>query len=231
MLKPFLTPKSIWSYNPIPTGCVLYLPLWHPSLSGPVFKSIDPYGHTCTVVGGALYSGDLGRYFDKDDDKINLGTNAALNLGNTGDEYTMIAWAKAPATDAELMILYKTINPQPMRMAIEAGGKAQCILYDGVNNPAVSSTTDCEDNVFHHLCGRVDRGTKIYINVDGADEQEAVDSTGVADLRNTNALLLGEKDDGGAPFGGYIGEVWVYDYLLSDAEVLYHYNKTKFRYT
>ena len=49
-------PKSLWSYNPIPSGCVLYLPLWHPNLGGLKYKSIDPFGYICTrTASGVLH--------------------------------------------------------------------------------------------------------------------------------------------------------------------------------
>ncbi|KKM70713.1 hypothetical protein LCGC14_1438040, partial [marine sediment metagenome] len=47
-------PKSLWSHNPIPGGCVLYLPLWHPNLGGLKYKSIDPFGHTCTRTASGI---------------------------------------------------------------------------------------------------------------------------------------------------------------------------------
>ena len=91
MLTSSLTPKSIWSYNPSPTGCVLYLPLWHPNLSGPVFKDIGPSGSICTAVGVPVWS-PIGRTMDGDD-AIALTFNSIIDLGDL-TTYTIMAWLR-----------------------------------------------------------------------------------------------------------------------------------------
>ena len=44
--------KSLWSDNPLPTGCVFYYPARR--LNGSAFKSIDPFGHELTTTGTTL---------------------------------------------------------------------------------------------------------------------------------------------------------------------------------
>uniref|UniRef100_A0A6M3LA42 Uncharacterized protein n=1 Tax=viral metagenome TaxID=1070528 RepID=A0A6M3LA42_9ZZZZ len=68
--------KSPQLFNPIPNGCVLYLPLWHNELSGGVFSSADDFRLTCTVSGATHVA--TGRDLDGSDDLItigNIGTN------------------------------------------------------------------------------------------------------------------------------------------------------------
>ncbi len=93
--------KSLWSHNPIPGGTALYLPLWNPGLSGPIFKSIDPYGHECVVSGPLLKS--KGRLFNGTDDIITIPAHSSLLLGSGDFTITSIIY-KTGLTNGEYLM-------------------------------------------------------------------------------------------------------------------------------
>ena len=85
--------KSQASTNPIPGGCVLYLPLWNPACWGATFKSIDPFGHVCTRTGGVM---DGDGFTADGNDLITVPDHASLNMG-TGD-FALLSWFKTATT-------------------------------------------------------------------------------------------------------------------------------------
>lgn len=232
MLSPVLTPKSIWSYNPIPGGCVLYLPLWHPSLSGPVFKSADPFGHICTVT-GALYKGDkLGRWFDHSDDLINCGHHSAFNFTDASN-FTVIVWMKTDTdfSGGEVSIISKwevAANPR-MRIAIETDNSLRFDISDGANTDFVDPATDPTDNAWHFIVAIYESGVKLEFLMDTVSlGTDVVFNAG--DFSTTDDLVIGNRDGGGSAYSEYVGEVWIYNRVLAIAEQTHIYNVAKGRY-
>lgn len=227
-------PKSIWSYNPIPGGCVLYLPLWHPSLRGPVFKSIDPYGHTCTPAGTAVFSDANGWYLTGDDEYIDLGINTTLKP-TTG--LTYMAW-----------VYHDVTYNIAAHAAVIGEGRGDNYLFVRTNGVVEMTNTDTNSQAFisaslapitaktwTHLTGTfADAGggngtNAVYINAGTpVTDTEAFDGT----LNHDDPPDLGRRIFIGGEnfFKGYIGEVWIYNRALSATEITYIYNKTKFRY-
>lgn len=222
-------PKSIWSYNPIPTGCVLYLPLWHPSLSGPVFKDISTGGHTCTVT-DATY-GVQGRTFDGANDNIILPLTSSLY---PTDFVTYIIWAKETQLDSRSAF-----------MGCEAAGNTGVTLHYFHDNTTMqftvgsgavffsATTTDLPSKTaFTHIAGVNDAvsGTpKVYLYYNGAEKDNS-DSTETIAYEGSTPIRIGEKPDGTRDFTGTIGEAYVYNRALSAEEINYHYQHTKWRF-
>ena len=160
MLKPFLTSKSIWSYNPSPTGCVLYLPLWHPSLSGPVFSSIDPYGHTCTVTGATW--GIQGRTFDGDGDFIGVSSDVFHQLSQIS-----IVGIVTPTLSGDTELLFQ--------------------IHNGTDMVQVTSTTQMTSGQKYHIGCVYDGATMtLYLDgvVDGTPQAQTGSAVWVAILAN-----------------------------------------------
>ena len=81
----------------VDSSLVLYLPLW--ALKGSPIKSVDRYGHSCSVT-GATWTLE-GRTLDGDD-KIDCGSASALTMG-TSDQ-TVAIWVKLAADDDNAII-------------------------------------------------------------------------------------------------------------------------------
>ena len=225
MLSPALRwPKSLWSYNPIPTGCVLYLPLWHPNLSGSPFNSIDPYGHTCTVT-GATYS-SAGRTFDGTNDVITCGTNPALLVTNITAE----VWIYAATTMADFEIVFGNTasNLEAGWAFLWNGNIIRFYIKHYSNNTAYIALTP--DDKWHHIIGTYDGATiKIFHDmVQGTDDTYG---TGM-DYTGATGVMLGSPITGvnAYRFSSIIGEAGLYNRVLSASEMTHIYNATKWRY-
>ena len=230
-------PKSLWSYNPLPTGCVLYLPLWSPGLNGPVFKSVDPFGHTCTVTGAVL--GAQGRRFDGVDDLIRSSTPPVVdNIFDGGG--TIVAWIN-PDSDGETnagfvwskgRILFATTS--------EAVGKVKMEftqLFTGDDGIWETTATQVTIGTFEMVTVVYDNGATtnnptFYIGTTaltvGSGLTETGTPTGTRNDDSANDLLIGGA--GTNSFDGLIGEQAWYNRILTAAEVTYYYNQTRGRF-
>jgi len=228
MISPALRyPKSLWSYNPLPTGCVLYLPLWHPNLHGPVFKSIDGYGHTCTRTGGVM---DGSGFTADGDDYINVaGPSTSL------DPFTLIVWAKETTQDRNTrFVMINTEHgdgtKQGMGIASNAANNYLMVIYEGV--AFGNGTTVASNNTWYFLSmTRNGNVSNLYLN-DGAGVISTLDAA-PEDGGGETRIGIGIDPSGDYdPHSGLIGsvnEVWVYNRILTSSEIKHIYYSTKGR--
>ncbi len=227
--------KSLWSYNPIPGGCVLYLPLWHPSLKGSVFKSIDPFGHVCTVT-EAIY-GATGRTFDSVDDLISCGSASVLdNIFDGGG--TVIAWIN-PTSDGELdngRIITKFLGLVGWVFTVsdQAASKVKLKLfhYFGASGITpgewITDTTQATIGVenfvaLSHNADSVDNNPTIYqgttVLTVGDGLTETLTPVGVRQTDAAANMIIGNVSITNTTFDGIIREVWAYNRILSAGEI------------
>uniref|UniRef100_A0A6M3LAS4 Putative lectin/glucanase superfamily protein n=1 Tax=viral metagenome TaxID=1070528 RepID=A0A6M3LAS4_9ZZZZ len=221
-------PKSLSSYNPIPNGCLLYLPLWNPGLSGSTFKSIDPYGHLCTVT-GALY-GSTGRTFDGADDLINCGSGASLDdIFDTGGTY--LAWIN-PSSDGEgdKGRVIEKANPSFFTTS-EATGKVKMsfaqlfsTLYGEWETTATEVTIGTRTFVaVTYNSSSVANNPIMYIDGvvktvgSGLTEVSTPDGTRTSDAASD--LIIGNNVGGTRSYAGIIETTWAYNRILSAGEI------------
>ena len=98
--------KSLWSYKPLPTGCVLYLPLWHLDLRGTVFNSIDSVRHSIAVLEAVKVV--QGFDFDGVDDLMTVPDNLALR--QIWDGGGTVTWWEDADSDGESDISHVFTN-------------------------------------------------------------------------------------------------------------------------
>lgn len=234
ILRPpgLLIPKSLSSYNPITRGCVLYLPLWSKDLSGPVFKSVNAYGHTCTVT-GALY-GSQGRTFDGDD-LIDCGRNTSLDFG-VGD-FSLLAWIKSTDKTGSRTIMGKgTTGVGGKRYWFYIGVNTGVLIGnsdDNTNSYQINGVTDLADGVCRLVGFTADRDGNGTLYINGAVDGVPTACTSTLSIDDTNkdfTIGVNPTDEASNFWVGSKGEVWAYNRLLSMAEMLYIYNVTKWRY-
>ena len=170
--------KSLHSYNPIPGGCVLYLPLWHPNLGGLKYKSIDPFGHVCTRTASGIL------HFDGS-------SNSSVDFGaihDATDKLWVSFWFKLDApfssaspTTQELFAKYVNGTNYFYCYLDETDGKLYLDHGEGAGPETISSTeTTWAADTWHHIIASMSTaaGQRMIVNggtaVAGAGNQTAI---------------------------------------------------------
>ena len=244
-------PKSLWSYNPILRGCVGYWPLWHPSLGGSVFKSVDPFGHETTVT-GALYQGNtLGRFFDGGgaaDDLITV-TDVVAIQDIFDDGGTVWIWLN-PASDGESN-LGTVFNKQGTtdgwywRCSAEVGGFVKLTFAQFFNTTAgqwettnaivpintlsLIAITYNNGNVANNAIVYLYTGGSLSVLTVGDGLTETQTPVGTRDSDVGSDLTIGGRSDGSRVFDNTILEVGAHNVILTQGEITYLYNHSQGR--
>lgn len=224
--------KSLRSYNPIPRGCVLYLPLWNPNLSGGVFKSIDPFGHTCTVTNTTWEP--TGRAF-AGADYITVPDHAAFDITTN---LTAMVWAQITdisLQDTYLLSKYATVgnnrewsigsNQTTGKLYFDFGDPA-----DGTWEATVTTTAAAMVNATWALVGFTFAANTVVVYFDGSVVASGGAGVPATLWNDVEPINLGSAAGGGNFLTGKMGETWVYSRTLTAGEMLHNYNKTKWRY-
>lgn len=235
LARPRYHPKSLWSYNPIPTGCVLYLPLWHPNLHSSAFKSIDLYRHDVAVVGGVF--GSDGWTADGDD-RINIPDAPSLSGFTT---LSVGVWMKSTDATAAFKGLAGKLGgiQDEWSFRVHAdSGTVRISIYDestGGVRGRQKVGYDIWDGAWRLLFatwdgGVLSTGAAVYDNGSQIDDatSEAGDFTAIED--KANPVQFGTASTNAEYFTGTLGDCWLYNVELSAAEILHIYQRTKGRY-
>ncbi len=229
-------PKSLWSYNPIPSGCIFYLPFWHPSLAGPVFKSIDPFGHTATVT-GALYQGDVkGRFFDGatgNDDKIVIPKGGVIdNMFDGGG--TVIAWINIGSDGGgDLGTIFQK-NLWGFITRNEAASKVKLAFnqqFTGDDYVATTTNTEVDINTNTHVAMTYNSGSTANLAIIYVEAAVVAHSNSTpTGARNSDAavdLHIGAHPAAARVLDGNIIEATGWDRILSPEEITHHFRMSR----
>lgn len=240
-------PKSLWSYNPIPGSCVLYLPFWYPGLSGTLFNAPDFFGSACTVS-GALYKGDDGRWFDGGgaaDDFLKVTEQTATTDIFTGGG-TIIAMINI-ASDGENDngFICRKGSGFNFSQSAELGGAVKLEFtknFDVLPGRWVTDATDITINTWTMVAvtyddGNVANNPTLYIDDtartvgDGLTETQIPNATTVSDS-GSDTFIGSNADPSIRTIDGYIGELYFYKgRILSAAELAYARSRIIGRYS
>ncbi len=229
-------PKSLWSDNPLPTGCVFYYP--SRNLNGPAFKSIDPFGHELTTTGTTLVP--QGRNFQG---AGNVDITAVLPSVST-TKGTISVWLRTPdatPVSAMLPLCFGDANALELfYIRVQTTGLWLSELFiAGVQQWTLDTDAAAISDNTWTLWSITHDGTAPVLYVGGvAPTQAFSDQTD-----KTKWLAAGTNLDNGflgkgsyssnpnqIPFTGDIGEVWAHDYALSADQELYLHSRTRGRY-
>lgn len=216
--------KSLWSYNPIPNGCVLYLPLWSLGLNGVNFISPDPYRNAC-VVTGAVQNAD-GRLFDGSDDHIKCGTKA--NLAITTGDFSMVILARLNTTGSHVVCFGGSSLDAP---AFYSRNNELCLLSKPSTANAPQATTAWTQDLWMMRGVTFDNSeatNNLIYYLNGAAENTVSFDQDFADYTN----CIGATNNGAT--GKWLGDVkeaWLYDRILSAEEMAYIYRNSYGRLT
>jgi hypothetical protein len=191
-------------------------------------------GNSGTTRGNPTYiAGNSGRAIDLDgDDCVDFGNPPSLDF-STGD-WTISAWIKTTQSgtgDENKGSIYAKGGDQTdgIRYTLGIGevtsGLITLTTDDNVTKAQATGSTAVNDDLWHHVAG-IRNGTQLLVYVDGA-----LDGTGTVpagyDLSGTtqhNAYVGAITDNRDATlfkyFTGSIDDVQIYDYALSDTDIL-----------
>ena len=193
-----------------------------------IIRSKDSTGHLGTIVGASW--GAQGRTFDGSDDRIRTPDHASLDLV----AWTIIVWFKKVADGAAQTLLAKDTtgsgfnNPYQIRW-VGTGAeqeKPQCGVGDGVTQTNVQSVNALSDNTWYCLGFTFAQPTaNLYLN-------GLLDNTATIDLAplvNSSPVDIGRWHIWEA-MTGTVGEVLIYNRVLTLSEIKRYYQATKWRY-
>ncbi len=209
-------------------GLVLFIPLWHPELTGSPFLSKDLNAFSCAVTGATW--GTTGRTFDGINDYIATGAFTALDFG--ASDWTALVWAKITGTgvvDGEQTLFAKTgatwATPGKQLKWVEATTKFAFGAW-GIGDYAFNTAFPI--NIWH-LVGVTFNDTT---NLTSFFVDAVADGSATVALTADNAthtLRIGFSGDI-LPMKGIIGEVFLYNRALTVTEIQHILLATKWRY-
>ena len=206
-----------------------------------MFISVDFFRHACSVV-GAIWTPPTGYVFDGDD-RIDCGVGASiisLQQGcvevwarNNGDSYGDL-FSIGDKDSSLYNILYvqadATVSKRQLNILLKSQGTTQYAFI-------TQTGTSYYGNTWNHVVFGSDGSTNYaWIN---ASPQTLTATAGsnngswFGDIVNVDNFTIGSEIRSLTPvnnLNGGIGEMRIYNRLLTTAEVLYNYGKTMLRY-
>ena len=223
--------RTVAPFNPanIP-GCVLYLPLWKSYLQGSSFYSLDQYRHLCTVTGATW--GSQGYSFDGIDDGIAV-VHHANQLLTTGGSIGEWVYPTGNGESAPCIVDKSTNVSGAGGFKINKGLDADDRFVGRINGGTqIVSTGTLTRNSWNHLVVTWSNTGLITLYLNGAqDSTTPAISADPAGITTANALTIGNRSGAtDRTFDGGIGEVQIYNRVLSVGESSNIYSATCWRY-
>jgi len=214
---------------PLGEDLVLGLPLHHTDMTGANITSKDDNEITCTVENAVW--GQTGRTFDGTNDRIDCGSTAPIEDIFDGGG-TVVVWAN-PTTGNDGRLWDKAKNkfylretgPIQMTLRYEFDGSAgqwRSTVSASANSFSMYSVTYDADAVANDPI--------FYLNDSALGLPYDTNPTGTRESDNVSTAYIGSDSGNNYEFAGIIGEVMVYDDILTPTEIAQIYNATKWRY-
>lgn len=205
-----------------------YFPLWYPAedMTGLAIKSYDKNRHTGTVNGAAW--GTTGRIFTGTED-ISIPDHASLSITDTLTIIARIILSAAPDNDATGIVKKADAN-EGYGLAINNSRTVYGYFGTGAGWIVTPTSAALTVGDQYHLCITYNREHfKLYVNhaevsPPGTVEASAIDPS-------ATALTIGSLNpSAGFYFKGVIGDVFIYNRVLTLAEITDNDDATKWRY-
>jgi hypothetical protein len=194
---------SIWNFNEN-TGTTAY----------------DSYGSNDGAIYDATWTvgtNESALYFDGVNDYVEVADHPTLNP----QEITLMAWVKHDSTTDHRAIIDKRDSVDDgYNLYISPSGNS----WMRINGNTLTGTSAIDDDAWHHVVGTYD-GSELKIFVDGIEESSTV--IGGETIDTTNPLRIGLARDNSFDFNGIIDDVRIYNYALSNQEIVSIYDSTK----
>ncbi len=205
-------------------GLLFYAPLWHPELAGSPFTSKELGGITCTATGTTW--GTTGRTFLGDGYYITLGTNPLSSLTNA-NILSVEAWIYR-YTDIRENIFGQDNTAGGLHIEIPIGGQLAALI------PGTyvyrSTTTPVSISAWHHIVyTRSGTGAGTHSGYVDNVLLENADSN-ASNYSAVGTFILGRRAENSQSWNGIIGELRIYNRVLSVTEVAQNYYGTRWKY-
>ena len=188
-------------------------------------------GKTLTLENGSgaviqPYNNSWG--FDGSDDYINCGSHSSYDLSSI----TINAWAYSDSLAQYKRILQLGRNSGGIGygIAITDSGNQLIGFWNNGSETTKKTTSTISATTWYHVVITFTGSTlKIYINgIDDTGDAGAGDDTGWASTNDN--LEIARKSGGGQLWDGKIGDILIYNKVLTASEVLQNYNSQKARF-
>jgi hypothetical protein len=220
-----VTPSQIPDTGSVVTRCLqLYLNAATGSSypgSGTEWYDLSTNAYTSSLVGSPTYNNthftfSSGKYVD---------TNQSL----ASENFSVGAWFRTSAAGIKMILSKETAagNPWNYRIWLN-GGQIIADMAQGATQSSLSSTlTTYNDNQWH-LVMFTRNDSNWYLYVDGVQVNTKLDNF-VGSVTNSQELWIGQSAylGGSYQYVGDIGQVFIYDCVLSSSEILQNFEATE----
>ena len=228
-------PPFPFNNNRLLEGLVFYAPMWHERthLNGAMkspFLSLDRNHHSCSVTGTTLTrlaSGIDAPGFDAVDDVIIVPDAASIR--NLAD-FTIIAWVyrRSNGENGAGRILDK--NASTLFITLQAD-----ITFNrdyGTTMSYITNNSPLTLNTWKHVVCRMYSADKTgSIFVDNVEATYGTANAGTGTLANdTDDLYIGDRAASNRSADAIIGELWIYNTALTNAQCRQARQLTRWRY-
>jgi len=186
---------------------------------GTAARNTEDFDTATAKLGTALH-------FNGSSDKVTVGTDASLNVG----EITMEAWIKvddaAPASSNFILNRAMTSGgTYTLLLAFSNDKWAATVRLDGSESTnRVVYSNDVATTDWTHIVGTYD-GDKLKIYINGVLQDDIDDTDGAIDTDNGGNLVIGAHSGGASGFfDGIIDNLRIFNYAISAGEVTALYN-------
>jgi hypothetical protein len=219
--------RSLFLNKALLSDCVLYAPLWYQGLSGSgAFQSIaTPSAAPLTLTPIGTTWGNRGRTFDGDD---SIDVPSFTNYLSVATSFTIIAVVYATSTTGIKYVVGSAVGANDRFVFANTGGTFEAGLYNGADYVAKRSFA-MATLTWYHI------GYTFTTPATGVMLVNSVVQTGaVLNFSNGSiATKIGAESGLTADRSwiGTIGEVRVYNRVLSSGDMIRDYQNTKWRYS
>ncbi len=153
------------------------------------------------------------------DNRINVTNSASLNISGA---MTISFWIKTGTTNVNVLGKGNRVSsPNAGYLFLITGGNKMFFSVQQSNtNPTTAiSTTDVQDNVWHHIVGVYYPSSRVEIWVDGINEANGTTNIQASQLLTTNPFYIGNLADLSTDYAGLLDEVIIYNKSLNYYEI------------
>lgn len=203
--------------------------------SGTQWQDSSANSYTVTLVGAPTFNSGSPNYFTYDGTAEYVDTNQSL----ASESFSVGAWFKTSAAGIKMILSKETTAGYPWtyRIWLNGGTIIGDVAQSGGSNVSIASTLNNYNNGSWYYVMFTRNDSNLYLYVNGSEIKSASDTlTGT--IINSQEVWFGRSAftaGGSSPSGSYqytgdLGELFIYDDILSSSEILQNYNATKATY-
>jgi hypothetical protein len=160
------------------------------------------------------------------------GTSEYFTIGthNLGNQFTICVWARPTSISGDTVMVGTNANGCDNWFSINNGyAYVYATETADVNNYPTSGNTLMTVNTWNYICMTMNTNTiKVYLN--GVQDGSSTAAFNIATWNGAFSIGSRCPDLAQRYFPGEIGNVVFYNHVLSDAQILKNFNRTKSRY-